>query len=146
MSAALESYLVSRLGGATSLGWLDAVALDLESESYAVGAVSLGAHSVHAPHIRQRLYWCATDPHQPGLSLELPRRERRVPEAPLPPSWGEFSRVHAAGAWETWQAEPRIFEGVNGVPARVGRLRAYGNAIVPQVAAAFISAAMECLP
>jgi hypothetical protein len=25
----------------------------------------------------------------------------------------------------------------------VGRLRAYGNAIVPQVAAAFVSAAME---
>jgi DNA (cytosine-5)-methyltransferase 1 len=28
----------------------------------------------------------------------------------------------------------------------VGRLRAYGNAIVPQVAAAFIAAAMECRP
>jgi hypothetical protein len=29
---------------------------------------------------------------------------------------------------------------------RVGRLRAYGNAIVPQVAAAFIEAVMECRP
>jgi DNA (cytosine-5)-methyltransferase 1 len=28
----------------------------------------------------------------------------------------------------------------------VGRLRAYGNAIVPQVAAEFIAAVMECRP
>jgi DNA (cytosine-5)-methyltransferase 1 len=28
----------------------------------------------------------------------------------------------------------------------VGRLRAYGNAIVPQVAAEFIRAVMDCLP
>jgi DNA (cytosine-5)-methyltransferase 1 len=28
----------------------------------------------------------------------------------------------------------------------VGRLRAYGNAIVPQVGAAFVAAFMECRP
>jgi DNA (cytosine-5)-methyltransferase 1 len=37
--------------------------------------------------------------------------------------------------------QPGLFPLAHGVPARVGRLRAYGNAIVPQVAAAFIAAA-----
>ena len=39
--------------------------------------------------------------------------------------------------------EPGTFPLAHGAPARVGRLRAYGNAILPQVAAAFIQAFME---
>jgi DNA (cytosine-5)-methyltransferase 1 len=41
--------------------------------------------------------------------------------------------------------EPGSFPLAHGIPARVGRLRGYGNAIVPQVAAVFIAAADECL-
>lgn len=40
-------------------------------------------------------------------------------------------------------AEPAFFPLAHGVPGRVGRLRAYGNAIVPQVAAQFVTAFME---
>lgn len=43
--------------GAIKLGWLDGISTDLEKEGYAVGSVVLGAHSVGAPHIRQRLWW-----------------------------------------------------------------------------------------
>jgi hypothetical protein len=39
--------------------------------------------------------------------------------------------------------EPGTFPLAHGVPARMGRLRGYGNAIVPQVAAAFIGAYMD---
>jgi DNA (cytosine-5)-methyltransferase 1 len=42
---------------AVAHGWLDLVSSDLEAEGYAVGSVVMGAHSVGAPHIRQRLYW-----------------------------------------------------------------------------------------
>lgn len=45
--------------GAVGKGWLDGVFGDLEAEGYACGAAVLGAHSVGAPHIRQRLYWMA---------------------------------------------------------------------------------------
>ena len=41
--------------------------------------------------------------------------------------------------------EPGLFPLADGVPARVGRLRGYGNAIVPQVAAAFIRSVMDVL-
>ena len=42
--------------------------------------------------------------------------------------------------------EPGIYPLAHGVPGRVGRLRAYGNAIVPQVAEQVIRAYMECRP
>jgi len=42
--------------------------------------------------------------------------------------------------------EPSIPLLAHGIPGRVGRLRAYGNAIVPQVAAEVIGAYMDCYP
>lgn len=45
------------------------------------------------------------------------------------------------GKWRP--VEPGTFPLANGVSARVGKLRAYGNAIVPQVAAEIIAAYME---
>ena len=41
--------------------------------------------------------------------------------------------------------EPGSFPLAHGAAARVGRLRAYGNAIVPQVAAEFIGAWLDCV-
>ena len=43
-------------------------------------------------------------------------------------------------------AEPALFPVAARIPGDVGRLRGAGNAIVPQVAATFIAAAMECVP
>jgi len=45
--------------GAIRHGWLDGIQRDMEGEGYAVGHCVLGAHSVGAPHIRQRLFWVA---------------------------------------------------------------------------------------
>jgi DNA (cytosine-5)-methyltransferase 1 len=42
-----------------------------------------------------------------------------------------------------WPAEPDIPRVAYGVSARVAKLRAYGNAIVPQVGAAFIGAFLD---
>ena len=61
---------------AVAHGWLDLVSSDLEAEGYAVGSVVMGAHSVGAPHIRQRLYWGGMlgDPYD-GAQVGPLRRE-----------------------------------------------------------------------
>jgi DNA (cytosine-5)-methyltransferase 1 len=41
--------------------------------------------------------------------------------------------------------EPGAFPLAHGVAGRVGRLRAYGNAIVSQAAAAFVTAALDAI-
>jgi DNA (cytosine-5)-methyltransferase 1 len=250
---------------AVRLGWLDAVCTDLEGEGYAFGAVVLGAHSVGAPHIRQRLWFVADadgrdarteglqrsreygqqpkDGGDPRLMADADSGKRhglangerrecdgaqagwqqghgqfersgdprlmadaddaglegrrvggcgRADEQPAGPGgvaggvgdarserrrqvgadtgWSrEGSRAQGlaerplherdggAGFWSgaDWlpcrdgksrPVEPGTFPLAHGVSGRVGRLRAYGNAIVPQVAAAFMTAAMECRP
>ena len=45
-----------------------------------------------------------------------------------------------------WDVEPAVGRVANGILARTPKLRAYGNAIVPQVAQAFIEAFMEVRP
>ena len=48
-----------QVAGAAGYAWFDHVAADMEGEGYAAAAADIGAHSVGAPHIRQRMYWVA---------------------------------------------------------------------------------------
>jgi len=74
-------------------GWLDGVFGDLEREGYTCGATVLGAHSVGAPHIRQRLFWVANSGSSPSrnddagecveaCSCEACQSERRITNQP----------------------------------------------------------------
>ena len=206
-----------QVASAIAHGWLDGVSADLEAEGYAVGAVVLGAHSVGAPHIRQRLWWVAhaeatrlphrgDGPVQPepregrgadgGLAdakraewgpVDHARRDERLDGvSPRPEGAGrtrsggedgglgdaaphgrvderaDARRGRERSAPEGWEQrpwddcrliscadgtarriEPGTFPLAHGTPNRVGRLRAYGNAICPQVAAVFIRAYRE---
>jgi len=58
-----ESVFGEQVANAVGHGWLDGISADLEGENYSCGAAVLGAHSVGAPHIRQRLYWVAITGH-----------------------------------------------------------------------------------
>ncbi|MBW7852607.1 MAG: DNA cytosine methyltransferase [Rhodospirillales bacterium] len=48
------------------------------------------------------------------------------------------------GLWRP--VEPGTFPLADGIPGRMGLLRGYGNAIVPPLAAEFVTAFLECLP
>jgi len=70
------------------------------------------------------------------------REEPRTHAADQP--WGAADWLFCRdGKWRP--VEPGTFPLAHGLPARMGRLRAYGNAIVPQVAAAFIDAFQEAV-
>lgn len=58
--------------------------------------------------------------------------------------WSRFETVHCRDG-KTRRFEPGSFPLAHGLPGRVGLLRGYGNAIVPQVAAEFIQAFVETL-
>lgn len=160
--------------------WIDGVQANLETSGYSFGYKVLGAHSVGAPHIRQRLWWVA-DANTTG------RREQRGgglldgERATLgdhPDGRGEVRglgntsseglaqrvgdrriqrETMGASPWETaertsWiscadgkarRIEPGLEPLADGIPNRVGRVRAYGNAIVPQDGATFVRAHME---
>ena len=123
--------------------WFAAVRADLEHVGYACGAADMPAAGVGAPHIRQRLWWV-------GESDSAGRPERR--EAAEAARHG--SSAVAAGHWldaeflecadgKARPTQPGLHPLAHGIPGRVGRLRAYGNAIVPQVAAEFVQAFLE---
>ncbi|MBK8225273.1 MAG: DNA cytosine methyltransferase [Candidatus Obscuribacter sp.] len=235
-----RTVLGEQVAGAGGIAWWDQVALDLEDEDYAAAAANLGAHTVGAPHVRQRLYWVAntnsnerhaTQGYQDARTdwrndiggrgengmadpMHTQRRENHVHRANgrdgphdgrkeayrEPGTCGEVFRlgdsnitglegwgndapeyasqrtVRPSSPWDQAEwvecsdgksrpTQPSIFPLVNGISksvvrcgnrsmvpdadqsaeARTMRLKGYGNAIVPQVAAIFITAAMQSL-
>ena len=139
-----------QVGGTLGREWLAAVRADLEAIGYAVGGADLAAASVGAPHIRQRLFWVG-NPVGEGLEGHAghgdgggePRRvsqeeARSVAQA----GWSDLEWLPCSDG-KARPAQPGIRPLAHGFPGRVGRLRAYGNAVVPAVAAVFIRAWME---
>ena len=120
--------------------WLAAVRADLEGTGYACGAADLCAAGVGAIHQRQRLFWCA-DLHSAKSLGE--RRPDRPHQATAKRSMAEafqtgdrrFAQLVAMGVAQRAPAYPEAVRMVDGIPGGVAQLRAYGNAIVPQVAA-----------
>lgn len=138
------------LGDSDAFG---AVLGDLAAGGYDADWDCVPAASVGAPHIRDRLFVVA---HANGLGRAAGRhhagatevaepvnrsalvdapgegREDRSP-AYLPPQAPRlFDTEPDDAGW--WAAEPDVGRVAYGVPARVDRLRALGNAVVPQVA------------
>ncbi len=130
---------------------LDQVLSDLEGLEYTCGTLVIPACAFAAPHRRVRIWIvahanggrlqiqsisirpggslqapadvggdCATVAHTSGHGLERQQPDRTTAGQP-------FRKV------SRWRPEPRVGRVADGVPHRVDRVRALGNAVVPQV-------------
>jgi DNA (cytosine-5)-methyltransferase 1 len=136
-----DTILGEQIAGSVGFGWIDRVFADLEAEGYACGASILGAHSVGAAHVRQRLFWVAN-----ASSAKLQRfksewslpRKLEAPHIDAGRPLADARRGLAANHIDLLLGD--------GLPIGVERsaTKAYGNSLVPQVAVEFIKAFMEC--
>lgn len=135
--------------------WIDDLSDRLEAAHYAVGASDIPAAGIGAPHIRQRTFFGAVrladadgqgpqghrrpvkQHDQKGREIEERRPAARNLAAPI---WGRPVQAERGADGVIRAMPPEPSAGIDGVSARVGRLRGYGNAIVPQAASEFIKA------
>lgn len=96
------------IGGLSELGY--------DSEWFVLPACAVGA-----PHLRKRVFIMA---HARSERLEGQGELQDPPTVP--------GTLSPDGGW--WRAEPGLERVAHGVPGRVDRLNAIGNAVVPQVA------------
>lgn len=103
--------------------WFDGVCDDLEALDYTVAAAILPACSVGRDHARARLFFVshAHGHCEPSRAID----------------------AEASGVPIAYRGHARSVALPHGVSARVAQLRAFGNAIVPAVAAEFVAAYME---
>ena len=120
---------------AIKFGWSDRAANDMENEEYAYASAVLPACSVGAPHRRYR-YWFVADRECKGSSSGVWKSSKPPAVQSSANSRGRFG--YPIG--EAWDSEPELAAMVHGIPGGMGGSEAYGNAIVPQVASAFMSA------
>ena len=126
--------------------WFSSVRSDMEDAEYAMGGGIIPAAGVGAPHTRDRIFWVAANPGLVrGAGFRLARGAGEVRP------WGTFGPMDLREIIDrpfdpgTRFGRPRALAISDGIPARVGRLRAYGNAITPQVGAVFVRAVMDCI-
>lgn len=124
--------------------WLDGVCADLETLGYAMAAAVLPACSADAPHLRERIFFVS---HASGSETGATQSGNRDCETKKRQAYSSSSfRGFTCGDGRSYRVpESGIPFVADGFPGLVERISAYGNAIVPQVAAEFIQAATEAI-
>lgn len=126
--------------------WLDAIVCELEKLRYAALPVPLSAFDVGAPHRRSRVFVVAHTNRDnehvlprhaevAGASAALVNTEserRNAGTVAEPKALRRRGQEPANGHW--WSAEPALARVAYGVPDRVDRNHALGNAVVPDCA------------
>lgn len=142
-----------QVAGTDGREWFAGIRADLEGVGYACGCADLCAASKALPHPRQRLFWVADADRQRNPRSERPGSGRT---GAIPTIWESEKivqegqgRVNELVARRVAERIPSYAEAVSvldGIPDRLALVRGAGNAIVPQVAAEFVSACIEASP
>ena len=117
--------------------WVRLVRGGLEAMDYAVGYTTIEAACAGAPHRRDRGWFAAYS-----------KRNQQPWEESCGWQTGRMGRQQQSVAWnESWQSALSRFRVLgDGLPRNVGATDAARNAIVPQVAEAFITSTMGYVP
>ena len=130
-----------QVAGRSGIEWFDGVRADLEAIGYTCGMAVLPAACVGAPHNRERIFWVA-NASWPARDGTVVRRDARPHGGVTGQEWGDYYPYPCSDG-----KVRRVGRGVQPLDARIpndlDRLLAYGNSIVPQVAAVFIRAYIE---
>ena len=143
----------------------DDVCSDLEHQGYEVGIWDFEAASVGAKHRRERIFFVAhagcslrqrvsetrdlREPHETRNAYAAERSgSSYVPDSISSRCQTNISRrlqaAHSSfGLCGRWESEPGMDRVAHGIPNRVDRIRALGNAVVPQQAYPIFKAIME---
>lgn len=101
--------------------WESEITDGLEGLGFRVSKLEIKASDCGLPHLRKRCFYVA---NRDGKRLEVARCEGS-PQV----DWCQRLTTHR-GSWLT--GSPRIIGGFNGLPDRVDRVKALGNAVVPE--------------
>ena len=145
--------VAENVAGHITLG-LDQVLADLEADGYAGRAVAVPACAKDAPHIRQRVWIIgrripgdgdgdgesdlpihAEMERLPGdmADTDAPRLSERPGIAGMDGAAPSRHQGQVTAFRGRWNPEPRVGRVAHGIPRRMDRLKALGNAVVPQV-------------
>lgn len=151
---------------AAGYAWFDGILHDLRSEGYAVWGMDVAAASVNAPHVRQRIYWVATNgilAHAEGEhgrpsadrngfewleNDDGPQPKTRdglavLPSHALPEHYWRDSESRLGSEGKFRRVKPGVCLMVDELPGRMDALSIIGNAVVPSLAAQVIAAYLE---
>lgn len=126
---------------ATAKVWLDLVFSDLEGSNYATGAANIPACAIGTRHERQRLWFIAYSDEARRQNIEGVTAAEEKSNIGRSVGMAHSQIIeHIRGPFE-----PDSNWIVDGVFGEGNAVSAYGNAIVPQVAAEFILASLEAI-